>query len=53
MTAAEMIREEYNRYHREWRAKNKERVKEYNKRYWQRRAAKKREEAQHEQTAAD
>ncbi len=48
MTAAEKTREEYNRYHREWRAKNKERVKAYNKRYWERKAARMREEAEHE-----
>ena len=27
------------RYFREWRAKNKHKVSEYNKRYWQRKAA--------------
>ena len=40
MTKTEKTREEYNRYHREWRNKNKCRVKVYNKRYWEKRAAK-------------
>lgn len=35
---AEKAREERNRYHREWRAKNKEKVKEINRRYWQKKA---------------
>lgn len=35
-----MAREELNKYNREWRAKNKERVKEYNKKYWENRAKK-------------
>ena len=30
----ELARQERNRYHREWRAKNKERVKAINDRYW-------------------
>ena len=29
-----LIREEKNRYHREWYAKNKDKVKAANKRYW-------------------
>lgn len=31
-------RETYNEYMRNWRAKNKDRVKEYNKRYWENRS---------------
>ncbi|EOT2968934.1 hypothetical protein [Clostridium perfringens] len=34
-------REERNAYLREWRKKNKERVKNYNKSYWERKAKKK------------
>ena len=34
--AQELSRE----YQREWRAKNKDKVKEYNRRYWQKRAEK-------------
>lgn len=33
-------REERNAYLREWRKKNKERVKNYNKSYWERKANK-------------
>ena len=33
-------RDERNRYQREWRARNKERVKQINERYWMKRAAK-------------
>ena len=35
----EMARQERNKYQREWRAKNKDRVKATNARYWERRAA--------------
>lgn len=35
----EMARIERNRYHREWCERNKERVRESNARYWERRAA--------------
>lgn len=31
-------RKAVNAYNRKWRAENKERVKEYNKRYWEKRA---------------
>lgn len=34
----ELARKERNRYHREWRAKNKDRVKEINNRYWAKKA---------------
>ena len=36
----ELARQERNRYSREWRAKNKDRVRETNRKYWERRAAK-------------
>lgn len=39
-TAAEVRRT----YQREWRAKNKDKVKAYNQRFWERRAEKMREE---------
>ena len=35
----EAVRQEKNRYFREYRAKNKERIKAINDRYWARRAA--------------
>ena len=39
-----MARETYNEYMRNWRAKNKDRVKEYNKRYWENKSKKVRNE---------
>jgi len=36
----EMARQERNRYFREYRARNPEKVKEANRRYWAKRAAK-------------
>lgn len=36
----EQIKEEQRRYYREWRAKNRERVRAINRRYWLKRAAK-------------
>ena len=36
-TLEEMAREERLAYYRDWRAKNKDRVKENNRRYWERR----------------
>ncbi len=41
-TAAELRRA----YHREWRAKNKDKVKAYNQKFWERRAEKVRKEQQ-------
>lgn len=32
-----LIKEERNKYYKEWRAKNKDKVKEKNARYWQKR----------------
>ena len=40
----EKARQARNAYHREWRAKNKEKVKEINARYWANRAAKEADE---------
>lgn len=40
--------EERREYYRQWRAKNKDKVRENNRRYWERRAAKR---AQAEQEA--
>lgn len=31
-------RETYNEYMKNWRAKNKDRVKEYNKKYWEKKS---------------
>lgn len=31
----ELVREEQRRYAREWRAKNPEKVRAYNRRYWE------------------
>ena len=36
---SKQARDELNRYHREWRKNNPDKVKERNKRYWERRAA--------------
>lgn len=40
--------EERREYYRQWRAKNKDKVRESNRRYWERRAAKKAAEAEQE-----
>ncbi|MGU8403350.1 hypothetical protein ACV3OG_13065 [Clostridium perfringens] len=42
----EKAREERNAYMRAWRKKNKDRVKEYNSSYWERKSKSKREEEQ-------
>ncbi len=34
MTREEQIKKMKNEYHKKWRAKNKDKVKEYNERYW-------------------
>lgn len=47
-TLEERAAEERREYFRQWRAKNKDKVRENNRRYWERRAAKK---AQAEQEA--
>ncbi|EOU1151352.1 hypothetical protein ACSXCW_12530 [Clostridium perfringens] len=39
----EKAKEERNAYMREWRKKNKDRVKEYNSSYWERKSKSKRE----------
>lgn len=41
MTLEERAREERREYFRQWRAKNPDKVKENNRRYWEKRAAKK------------
>lgn len=41
MEIDEIIRKEKNLYQREWRAKNKDRVRVINRRYWEKRALKK------------
>lgn len=41
MSNTETLAQEMSKaYQREWRTKNKEKVREYNKRYWQKRAEK-------------
>lgn len=40
-TLEEKVLEERREYFRQWRAKNKDKVRESNRRYWERRAAKK------------
>ncbi|EPZ53745.1 hypothetical protein NSA45_11165 [Paraclostridium bifermentans] len=37
-------REERNAYLREWRKKNKDKIKKYNTRYWERKASKRKKE---------
>lgn len=41
MTLEERAREERREYFRQWRAGNPEKVRENNRRYWEKRAAKK------------
>ena len=48
MTLEERAREERREYFRQWRAKNKDKVRENHRRYWEKRAAMK---AQAEQEA--
>lgn len=38
----EAIREAHNAYNRSWRAKNKDKVKKYNRTYWLKKATKQR-----------
>lgn len=40
MTLEELARKERIEYYRQWRAKNKDKVRESNRRYWEKRAAK-------------
>ncbi len=51
MTMDEKAREERREYFRQWRAKNRDKVKENNRRYWVRRAAKRSAEAKKEREA--
>ncbi len=39
MTLEERAREERREYFRQWRSKNKDKVRENNRRYWEKRAA--------------
>ena len=48
ITLEERAAEERREYFRQWRAKNKDKVRENNRRYWERRAAKKAAEAEQE-----
>lgn len=41
LTLEERAREERREYFRQWRAKNPDKVRENNRRYWEKRAAKK------------
>lgn len=43
-TIEEMARDERLAYFKEWRANNKDKVKKYNTAYWEKRAARKKEE---------
>ena len=44
MTIEEMAKQERREYYRQWRAKNKDKVREINRRYWEKRAAKRQEQ---------
>lgn len=48
ITLKERAAEERREYFRQWRAKNKDKVRENNRRYWERRAEKKAAEAEQE-----
>ncbi len=41
MTIEELAKKERREYYRQWRAKNKDKVREKNRRYWERKAAQK------------
>lgn len=49
----ELARQEQNRYHREWNLKNREKRREINRRYWERRAIRIAEERKAEQATAE
>lgn len=49
MTLEERAREERREYFRQWRAKNRDKVRENNRLYWERRAAKKAETAREQE----
>lgn len=44
MTVEELAKQEKREYFRKWREKNKDKVRENNRRYWERRAARRMEE---------
>lgn len=48
MTLEERAAEERREYFRQWRAKNKDKVRENNRRYWERRAEKKARQTEQE-----
>lgn len=48
MTLEERAREERREYYRQWRAKNQDKVREINRRYWEKRAARKAAEKEQE-----
>ncbi len=43
MSNDELVREVQREYYREWRRKNPDKVREKNRRYWEKKAAQKRE----------
>ena len=47
---SEAARKEQNEYQRKWRAANPDKVRERNRRYWEKRAARRAEEREREQT---
>ena len=49
----ELAREAKNRYQREWRARNRDRVRESNLRYWAKSAAAEKEDADGSENAND
>jgi len=51
MNVDELARAERLVYFRQWRASNKDRVKQYNENYWRRRAKKRLKEAEHAKDA--
>ena len=40
MDLEQKIKDEKNEYQREWRSRNKDKIKKYNQRYWERRVIK-------------
>lgn len=44
MTVEELAKQEKREYFRKWREKNKDKIRENNRRYWERRAARRMEE---------
>lgn len=44
MNIEELAKKERREYYRQWREKNRERIRETNRRYWEKRAAKRQEQ---------